>query len=36
MLQLFSFDHECSAYHHAGLDFRLTDVAGKVVNDVIA
>jgi hypothetical protein len=30
------FDHEKFTYRHAGRDFRLTDVHGNVVNDLIA
>jgi hypothetical protein len=36
MLQLLGFDHERFTYRYAGRDFRLTDVAGKVVKDLIA
>ncbi|MCC6153218.1 MAG: DUF1501 domain-containing protein [Candidatus Hydrogenedentes bacterium] len=36
MLKLLGFDHEQFTYRYAGRDFRLTDVAGHVVNDVIA
>ena len=36
MLRLMGFDHEHLTYHHAGRDFRLTDVHGKVVTDIIA
>jgi hypothetical protein len=36
ILQLLGFDHEKLTYHHAGRDFRLTDVHGKVVNAIIA
>lgn len=36
MLQLMGFDHERLTYRHAGRDFRLTDVHGTVVNDIIA
>lgn len=35
MLHLLGFDHEKLTYHHAGRDFRLTDVKGKVVADVL-
>jgi hypothetical protein len=36
MLHLLGFDHEKLTYRYAGRDFRLTDVAGKVVKEVIA
>lgn len=36
MLQLMGFDHEQLTYRHAGRDFRLTDVHGSVIDDVIA
>lgn len=36
MLHLLGFDHERLTYRYAGRDFRLTDVAGKVIRDVIA
>jgi hypothetical protein len=36
MLNLLGFDHEKFTYRYAGRDFRLTDVHGKVVHDVIA
>ena len=36
MLHLLGFDHERLTYRHAGRDFRLTDVHGKVVHDLIA
>lgn len=29
-------DHEEFTYRYAGRDFRLTDVAGKVVNGILA
>jgi hypothetical protein len=29
-------DHEQLTYHFSGRDFRLTDVAGKVINKIIA
>jgi hypothetical protein len=29
-------DHEKLTYRHAGRDFRLTDVAGRVVKQIIA
>jgi hypothetical protein len=36
MLHLLGIDHEKLTYRYAGRDFRLTDVAGRVVNEVIA
>ena len=36
MLQLLGFDHEKLTYRYAGRDFRLTDVHGRVVDDIIA
>lgn len=36
MLKLLGFDHEQLTYRYAGRDFRLTDVHGNVVNDIIA
>jgi uncharacterized protein (DUF1501 family) len=35
ILQLMGFDHEKFTYRYAGRDFRLTDVHGKVVWDLI-
>ncbi len=36
MLWLLGFDHEKFTYRYAGRDFRLTDVHGKVVKEVLA
>ena len=36
LLHLLGFDHEKLTYRYAGRDFRLTDVHGKVVTDLIA
>lgn len=36
MLHLLGFDHEELTYRHAGRDFRLTDVSGRVLTDIIA
>jgi uncharacterized protein (DUF1501 family) len=36
ILHLLGFDHERFTYRYAGRDFRLTDVHGRVVRDVIA
>jgi len=35
ILHLLGFDHEKLTFHHAGRDFRLTDVHGKVVDAII-
>ncbi len=36
LLYLLGFDHEQFTYRYAGRDFRLTDVHGTVVKDIIA
>jgi hypothetical protein len=36
MLHLLGFDHEKFTYRYAGRDFRLTDVHGRVIKDLIA
>ena len=36
MLHLLGFDHQKLTYRYAGRDFRLTDVSGEVVKDVLA
>ncbi|MFQ5733545.1 MAG: DUF1501 domain-containing protein [Planctomycetaceae bacterium] len=36
MLRLLGFDHERLTYRYAGRDFRLTDVHGNVVEELIA
>lgn len=36
ILHLLGLDHERLTYHHAGRDFRLTDVHGHVVHDILA
>ena len=36
MLHLLGFDHEQLTYRYAGRDFRLTDVSGEVVRDILA
>ena len=36
MLHLLGFDHERFTYPYAGRDFRLTDVHGRVVKELIA
>ena len=35
MLYLLGIDHERLTYRYQGRDFRLTDVAGKVVKDIV-
>ena len=36
ILHLLGFDHEKLTFRHAGRDFRLTDVHGKVVKALLA
>jgi hypothetical protein len=36
MLHLLGFDYERLTYRHAGRDFRLTDVHGRVVREILA
>jgi hypothetical protein len=36
ILHLLGFDHERLTFHLAGRDFRLTDVHGRVVHEVLA
>ncbi len=36
ILHLMGIDHERLTYHYSGRDFRLTDVHGNVVTDIIA
>jgi Protein of unknown function (DUF1501) len=36
MLHLLGLDHEKLTYRHAGRDFRLTDVKGNVVKEIVA
>ncbi|MFT7303712.1 MAG: hypothetical protein ACI8UZ_002555 [Akkermansiaceae bacterium] len=36
MLHLLGLDHEALTYRYGGRDFRLTDVHGKVVHDIIS
>ena len=36
MLHLMGLDHEKLTYRYGGRDFRLTDVHGKIVHDIIA
>ena len=36
VLHLMGFDHERLTYRHGGRDYRLTDVYGRVVNEIFA
>jgi hypothetical protein len=36
ILHLLGFDHERLTYRYAGRDFRLTDVHGNVVREILA
>jgi hypothetical protein len=36
LLYLLGLDHEKLTYRYAGRDFRLTDVHGSVVKDILA
>jgi hypothetical protein len=36
MLHLLGFDHEKLVHRHQGRDFRLTDVFGRVVPELLA
>lgn len=36
ILHLLGFDHERLTYRYAGRDFRLTDVHGKVIREIVA
>jgi hypothetical protein len=36
MLHLLGFDHQAFTYRYAGRDFRLTDVHGRVVDELLA
>ena len=36
LLHLLGFDHERLTYRYAGRDFRLTDVKGRIIEEVIA
>ena len=36
IMHLLGFDHEHLTYRYAGRDFRLTDVHGEVVHDLVA
>jgi len=36
ILHCLGFDHERLTFHHQGRDYQLTDVHGKVVNELLA
>ena len=36
ILHLLGIDHECLTYRYSGRDFRLTDVYGEVVKEILA
>ena len=36
MLHLLGLDHERLTYRHSGRDYRLTDVEGRVVKEILA
>ena len=36
ILHILGLDHEKLTYNHAGRDFRLTDVHGKIINSILA
>jgi len=36
LLHILGFDHERLTYRYAGRDFRLTDVFGRVITDILA
>jgi hypothetical protein len=36
ILHLLGFNHEALTYHYAGRDFRLTDIYGRVVKEILA
>jgi ssRNA-specific RNase YbeY (16S rRNA maturation enzyme) len=36
ILHLLGFDHERLTYRYAGRDFRLTDVHGNVIHEILA
>jgi hypothetical protein len=36
LLHILGLDHERLTYRHAGRDFRLTDVHGDVVTEILA
>jgi uncharacterized protein (DUF1501 family) len=36
ILHLLGLDHERLTYRHAGRDYRLTDVSGRIVHEILA
>jgi hypothetical protein len=36
ILHQMGFDHEKLTYRHAGRDYRLTDVSGEVIREILA
>jgi hypothetical protein len=36
ILHLMGFDHRRLTYRYSGRDFRLTDVHGRVINEILA
>ncbi len=36
LLHLLGFDHEKLTYRYAGRDFRLTDVHGRVIQELVS
>jgi hypothetical protein len=36
MLHLLGFDHQKLTYHFSGRDYRLTDVHGRLVKEILA
>ena len=36
MLHLLGIDHERLTFRYQGRDFRLTDISGRVVNEILA
>jgi hypothetical protein len=36
LLDLLGLDHEQLTFRHAGRDFRLTDVHGRVIDEIVA
>ncbi|MFM8583576.1 MAG: DUF1501 domain-containing protein, partial [Planctomycetaceae bacterium] len=36
LLHLLGLDHERLTYRHAGRDYRLTDVSGQVIDQILA
>jgi hypothetical protein len=36
LLHLMGLDHERLTFRHAGRDYRLTDLSGRVVHEILA